>query len=268
MKFLLFNTLWDRKSEQPPGAIEGGSIKEKLEIFIGVCCQLPDSYWGVLANWASGVFQGLSSFSLTMALRILFWLWTGIGFIMVDHRITLMQAPQPSLLQFLFSSSFLFCHKLLLSIGFPSGSEVKNLPTRLEPQEMWVQSMAWEDPLKEGMATHSSILAWSIPWTERRLVGYSPQGHKESDTTEATEHAHIILCTGKRNGNLLQHSSLENPMDRGDSVALAGYSPWSHKDSDTTEWLSTLIIMHYYSLEFCTHTMCVSSIFVFDKHAK
>ena len=34
----------DRKSEQPPGAIEGGSIKEKLEIFIGVCCQLPDSY--------------------------------------------------------------------------------------------------------------------------------------------------------------------------------------------------------------------------------
>ena len=55
--------------------------------------------------------------------------------------------------------SFLFCHKLLLSIGFPSGSEVKNLPARLEPQEMWVQSMAWEDPLKEGMATHSSILA-------------------------------------------------------------------------------------------------------------
>ena len=37
---------------------------------------------------------------------------------------------------------------------------VKNLP---EMQEIWVQSLDWEDPLEEGMATHSSILAWSIP---------------------------------------------------------------------------------------------------------
>lgn len=43
-KFLLSHTLWDRKSEQPPGATEGGSIKEKLEIFIVMCCQLLDSY--------------------------------------------------------------------------------------------------------------------------------------------------------------------------------------------------------------------------------
>ena len=38
------------------------------------------------------------------------------------------------------------------------------------------------------MATHSSILAWRIPWTEN-LAGYSPKGHKESDMTEATEQA-------------------------------------------------------------------------------
>ena len=35
-----------------------------------------------------------------------------------------------------------------------------------ETQEMWVQSLGWEDPLEEEMATHSSILAWRIPWTE------------------------------------------------------------------------------------------------------
>ena len=35
-----------------------------------------------------------------------------------------------------------------------------------EPQETRVQSLSWEDPLEEGMATHSSYLAWSIPWTE------------------------------------------------------------------------------------------------------
>ena len=40
---------------------------------------------------------------------------------------------------------------------------VKNLPVM---QETWVQSLGWEDPLKKGVATHSSILAWEIPWTE------------------------------------------------------------------------------------------------------
>ena len=39
---------------------------------------------------------------------------------------------------------------------------VKNPPAM---QEMWVQSLGWEDPLEKGMATHSSILAWEIPWT-------------------------------------------------------------------------------------------------------
>ena len=40
---------------------------------------------------------------------------------------------------------------------------VKNLPVM---QETWVQSLGWEDPLEKGKATHSSILAWRIPWTE------------------------------------------------------------------------------------------------------
>ena len=38
---------------------------------------------------------------------------------------------------------------------------VKSLPAMWE---IWVQSLGWEDPLEEGMATHSSILAWRIPW--------------------------------------------------------------------------------------------------------
>ena len=44
---------------------------------------------------------------------------------------------------------------------------VKNLPAIQKMQEvLWVQSLGQEDPLEEGMATHSSILAWRIPWTE------------------------------------------------------------------------------------------------------
>ena len=50
--------------------------------------------------------------------------------------------------------------------------------------ETWVQSLVWEDPLEEGMATHYSLLAWRIPWTEEPGGGYSPWGRKESDTTE------------------------------------------------------------------------------------
>ena len=55
---------------------------------------------------------------------------------------------------------------------------LKNLPAM---QEMVVQSLGQEDYLKKEMATHSSILAWRIPWTEE-AGGYSPRGCKELDT--------------------------------------------------------------------------------------
>ena len=57
--------------------------------------------------------------------------------------------------------------ELFLRIGIDAHSlvdqMVKNLPSM---QEMWVQSLGQEDPLEEELATHSSILAWRIPWTE------------------------------------------------------------------------------------------------------
>ena len=53
-------------------------------------------------------------------------------------------------------------------------------------QETQIQSLGQEDPLEEGMATHCSIPAWRIPWTEEP-GRYSPWGHKELDATEATE---------------------------------------------------------------------------------
>ena len=60
---------------------------------------------------------------------------------------------------------------------------VKNL---LAIWEIWVQSLGGEDPLEKETATHSSILAWRIPWTKQpgRLLLLPPWGHKESDTTE------------------------------------------------------------------------------------
>ena len=51
----------------------------------------------------------------------------------------------------------------IFQTGFPGGSVVKNPPAKQKTQ---VRSLGQEDPLERGMATHSSILAWEIPWTE------------------------------------------------------------------------------------------------------
>ena len=50
--------------------------------------------------------------------------------------------------------------------GFLAALPVKKPPSMRKAQEMWVRSLDQEDPLKKWMATHSSILAWRIPWTE------------------------------------------------------------------------------------------------------
>ena len=63
---------------------------------------------------------------------------------------------------------------------------VKNPPAT---RETWVQSLSWEDSLEKGTATHSSLLAWRIPWTV-----YSPWGQKELDMTER-----LSLCWGTCN---------------------------------------------------------------------
>ena len=98
----------------------------------------------------------------------------------------------------------LFKVYILYFRSFSGGSVVKNLPTTKETQ---VQSMDWENPLEQGMTTHSSTLAWRTPWTEesggvllpgelhgqRSLVGYSPWGRKEPDMTERPTHTHCIL---------------------------------------------------------------------------
>ena len=83
---------------------------------------------------------------------------------------------------------------------------VKNPPAMQKTQ---VQSLGQEDPLEKGMATHSSILAWKIPWTEE------PDG--------------LLLMGSERkpaegNGNPLQHSCLEVYMDRGAWWAIVLWS--------------------------------------------
>ena len=115
------------------------------------------------------------------------------------------------------------------------GSEVNNLPVKQETQ---VQFLGWEDPLEKEIATHSSVLAWEIPWTEEPgglpSTGMQRAGHnlvtKEqqqvgfpggSDGKESAGNAGdpgLILGSERSpaegNGYTLWYSCLENSMDR------------------------------------------------------
>ena len=130
---------------------------------------------------------------------------------------------------------------------------LKNLPAMWET---WVQSLGWEDPLEKAQATHSSILAWRIPWT------VYPWGCKESDTTEvynvvcsACERAFQVAQMIKNQpanagaaGDMVQSLGREDPLEQEmvtHSSVLAWEIPWTeepgglqsvgHKESDTTE---------------------------------
>ena len=130
------------------------------------------------------------------------------------------------------------------------GTSSKEPTCQCTRHEMWFPSLSQEDALEEGMATHSSILSWRIPWTEEP-GGYSPWGCKDSDMTERLTHTHTHTHThipnngfpggavvknlpanagdardrgsipglekspGGGNGNPVQYSCLENPTDRG-----------------------------------------------------
>ena len=118
---------------------------------------------------------------------------------------------------------------------------LKRLPAMWET---WVRSLGQEDPLEKETATHSSILAWRIPWTEE-LDGLQSTGSKESDMTERLHFhfltyisiCHVVLVVknppanagdmrdtssiresgrspAEGCGNPFQYSCLENPMDR------------------------------------------------------
>ena len=68
---------------------------------------------------------------------------------------------------------FFSCRSFYYYVGFPVAQLVKNPPA---VQETWIQSLGEEDPLEKGKATHSSILAWRVPWTVQSM-GSQRVGH-------------------------------------------------------------------------------------------
>ena len=105
-----------------------------------------------------------------------------ITFLSTDQYVTLF------FVGFCFKKTYFVCVYVYVLNGVPGGSMVKNSHAR----QMWVQSLGWEDPLGKEMTTHSSVLAWKIPWREEPWELQS-RGHKGVRHNLVTEHTHTYV---------------------------------------------------------------------------
>ena len=121
-------------------------------------------------------------------------------------------------------------------IGYPLQSSwaplvaqlVKNLPVM---QETWVWSLGWEDPLEKGKATHSSTLAWKIPWMEE-LGGLQSMGSLRVRHDLATSPSLFTFMHWRLKW---QPTPVFLPGESQRRGRLVGYRLWGHTESDTTE---------------------------------
>ena len=113
-----------------------------------------------------------------------------------DHR----GGRKECLWQYILTNYFpkIFLETYILAGGFPNGSVTKNPPAVQEMQERQVWSLGQQDPLEEEMATHSSILAWKIPWLEEPggllSMGLQKIGHDWAPEL-AWAHACVHACS-------------------------------------------------------------------------
>ena len=110
--------------------------------------------------------------------------------------------------------------------------------------------------MEEGMATHSRILAWRIPWTERSLLGYSPQGHKESYTLkQLSTHTHsqlannMMIFSGEQrwdsgihiHGSILPQTPIPSSLPHNPEQSSMCYTYMCY----TFHVLQTLLVIHF-----------------------
>ena len=140
--------------------------------------------------------------------------------------------------------------ELLLShtgLGFPYGTSGKEPACQCRRHETQVQSLGREDPLENGMATHSSILAWRIPWTEEpgglQSMGSHRVRHNWSNLahmhTHKRTHAHRLVLLGRELGQTSQRE--RSWQDLGWNLLLGLSILWEKNLILQKRWLGTRI---------------------------
>ena len=99
--------------------------------------------------------------------------------------------------------AIIYIYILVVDVGFPSGTVVRNHLPMQETQEKWVQSLGQEDPLEQEIATHSSILTWKIPWME------GPGGLQSMESRRVRHNSRLCLSQAPK-VSLPQHFSSGN----------------------------------------------------------
>ena len=112
--------------------------------------------------------------------------------------------------------------------AFLVDQKVKNLPTMWET---WVQSLGQEDPLEKGMATHSSILAWRIPWIQEpgRLQSL---GSQRVRMTERLTHTHTHTRAHARNTLMVSYALVKQITDKFTFTEFIDFSLSRKKNND------------------------------------
>ena len=130
---------------------------------------------------------------------------------------------------------------LCLRGGFPCGSAVKHLPVMQEMQELWVWWLSQKDPLEEGMTTHSSFLAWRMPWTEKpgrlQSIGLQRVGHDWSNWVP------MHVCLGMHGYRVLQ-KVCSTPEVHPDSLEDFFFQKWIFIKSKLKKFLFLLLLLH------------------------
>ena len=153
--------------------------------------QFPDKFNRASGSWQ--LYEGLECLDISkFCNKLVAWLRTNhlthLGFTFFVSKIRMLNYTNSKFLIYIYI--YIYIYNILIFLFWLLtrtslvAQTVKRLPTMWKT---WVQSLGREDLLEKEMATHSSILAWRIPWIlprRRSLAGYSPWGRKESDMTE------------------------------------------------------------------------------------
>ena len=131
---------------------------------------------------------------------------------------------------------------LCLRGGFPCGSVVKHLPVTQEMQELWVWWLSQKDLLEEGMTTHSSFLAWRMPWTEKpgrqQSIGLQRVGYNWSNWVP------MHVCLGMHGYRVLQ-KVCSTPELHPDSLQdFLFFQKWIFINSKLKKYLFLLLLLH------------------------
>ena len=130
-----------------------------------------------------------------------------------------------------------------------------------EMQDTWVQSLGWEDLLEEGMATHSSILAWKIPWTEEPSGLQSMRSqwvrHNWAPTHIQEEEETLITVSGSLSpeGQNTARKQLTANLKEGLYQTLNIPGPWLWTSQPPKLWEINFCCLSHQSMVFCYNNM-------------